>query len=72
MNITNSTIIQDNNNKAHYLDEIISIIIGIVVLCCIYCLFCRQKKEERERRFKWGVERAQARIALRNELAFKV
>tara|TARA_A100001015_G_C14680507_1_gene590515 strand:- start:457 stop:672 length:216 start_codon:yes stop_codon:yes gene_type:complete len=71
MNIANNTIIQ--HNKVHHLDEIISnIIVGILVLCFIYCLFCRQKKEEREIRFNWGVERAQAKVALRNELAFKV
>ena len=69
MNYTNSTlVIQDNKN----IYEGIGALIAIIILCGLYFCICTPSKEESEKRFKWGVERAQARIELRNELAQKV
>lgn len=69
MNYTNSTLIVEDNNN---ISEAIWSLIAIIILCGGYFCFCTPSKEESEKRFKWGVERAQARIELRNELAQKV
>ena len=69
MNYTNSTLIVEHNNN---ISEAIWSLIAIIILCGLYFCICTPSKEESERRFKWGVERAQARIELRNELAQKV
>ena len=69
MNITNSTITEDS--KENFV-ETLSVIGGLVLLCCLYYCYCTPSKEESEKRFKWSVERAKARIALRNELATQV
>ena len=71
MNYTNSTlIIEDKNNNE--ISESVFALLALVILCSFYFCFCKPTKEESEKRFKWGVERAQARIELRNELAQKV
>ena len=71
MNYTNSTLtLEDNNSKK--ISESIFALIALVTLCGIYFCFCTPSKEESEKRFQWGVERAKARIELRNELAQKV
>ncbi len=71
MNYTNSTlIVEDKNNDK--MSESVFALIALVILCIVYFCFCAPSKEESEKRFKWGVERAKARIELRNELAQRV
>lgn len=70
MNYTNSTlIVEDKNNDK--MSESVFALIALIILCIVYFCFA-PSKEESERRFKWGVERAKARIELRNELAQRV
>ena len=69
MNITNSTIIEENKEN---LNEAYYFIIGCVVVFSLYWCYCTPSKEESDRRFKWGVERAKSKIALRNELSMGV
>lgn len=69
MNYTNSTLIVEDNKNIY---EGIGALIAIIILCGLYFCICTPSKEESEKRFKWGVERAQARIELRNKLAQKV
>ena len=71
MNYTNSTLTVENNNS-NKMSESIFALIALVILCGFYFCFCTPNKEESEKRFKWGVERAKARIELRNELAERV
>ncbi len=71
MNYTNSTLtMQDKNNNK--MSESVFAIIALVILCGFYFCFCTPNKQESEKRFKWSVERAKARIELRNELAQRV
>lgn len=68
MNYTNSTLsLEDKNNNTF--SEAIGGLIAIIIIACIYFCFCTPSKEESEKRFKWGVNRAQRRIELRNQLA---
>ncbi len=70
MNYTNSTlIVEDNHNK---ISESVFALIALVILCIVYFCFCAPSKKDSEKRFKWGVERAKARIELRNELAQRI
>tara|TARA_Y100000992_G_C20953216_1_gene344547 strand:+ start:34 stop:348 length:315 start_codon:yes stop_codon:yes gene_type:complete len=71
MNYTNSTLtVEDNNSKK--ISESVFALIALIILCIVYFCFCTPNKQESEKRFKWGVERAKARIELRNELAQRV
>ena len=68
MNYTNSTLILDKKNNNSFFEGL-GAFVAIITVCCIYFCYFTPSKEESERRFRWSVERAQNRIALRNELA---
>lgn len=71
MNYTNSTLTVEYNHYNKMVESVFTLIV-IVILCGFYFCFCTTNKEESNKRFKWGVERAQARIQLRNVLAQRV
>lgn len=71
MNSTNSTVLEETISESSLKETLI--LIGLIsIMCCIYYCVFTPTKEESDKRMKWGVDRAKARIALRNNLAYKV
>jgi len=68
---TNSTVLEKTLSESYFKETLITIGVIFVVCCIYYCVFT-PTNEESDKRMKWGVERAKARIALRNDLAYKV